>query len=104
MDEGMKAPEGFGPDVSLPELMSMLEVPDSESRTVAIHLSNPSDEFEFALNKMHREDNATFSQDGVESLVNSFRQWLMCRIWKRWQDTGQAPQDVTVTCSLEWKQ
>jgi hypothetical protein len=41
-----------------------------------------------------RLDEATFSAEAVDGLVEHFRSWLYSRIWREWKETGEPPKHL----------
>ena len=59
--------------------------------------------------KGHRRihDGTTFSLDAITSMTDTLQLWLLCRIYKRWTETGMskrtAPLDLTLNVSVDFE-
>lgn len=102
-DEGFTLPKGFWEADTVGELMSLLEVPDQNMRMVSVFFGLSDDEFDFDLFKSRPDPDSTFSEDGVRNFIDNIRIWTMCRVWKRWKDSGKPPQRLVMQCKITWQ-
>lgn len=64
--------------------------------------ANFPDEMVFQINRENPDPTTTFSEEGVDGVINKIKAFTLARTHGHWQREGVSPQSLKVHVKLEW--
>jgi hypothetical protein len=81
----------------------MSKVNPSRQEMIEMYKALDEDQFQFAVEYMGPLPNErTFSTDALDKVLEQMQMFIGARVLRRWKDTQQPPQRMTLTLTLNW--